>query len=126
MANSKSQRVAAFSLASLFLLTTVATAVFVIWEIRSGDGGIIEQEITQEEWVSGLWPHYFAISPNPDLVEEENTNLYYDLSLAPTHFWEEIRTDGGDIRIVRDSDETEVAREIAHINTTAQHTDGYA
>lgn len=49
MANSKSQRVAAFSLASLFLLTTVATAVFVIWEIRSGDGGIIEQEITQED-----------------------------------------------------------------------------
>lgn len=42
MANSNSQRVAAFLLASLFLLTTVGTAAYVIWQINSEESGIIE------------------------------------------------------------------------------------
>lgn len=44
MANTNSQRVAAFLLAFLFLLTTVGAAFYVIWEINRGDAGIVSED----------------------------------------------------------------------------------
>ena len=48
MANSNSQRVAAFLLAFLFLLTTIGTAAYVVWQLNSGDAGIVEETTTNE------------------------------------------------------------------------------
>ena len=42
MANNTSQRMAAFLLAFMFLLTTVGAAVFVVFEINSEEGGLVE------------------------------------------------------------------------------------
>ena len=42
MANSKGQRVAAFLLAMLFLLTTVGAAGYVIYQLRNEDAGLVE------------------------------------------------------------------------------------
>lgn len=44
MANNNSQRVAAFLLAFLFLLTTVATTAYVIWQLNAQESGIIEED----------------------------------------------------------------------------------
>lgn len=48
MANSNSQRVAAFLLAFLFLLTTIGTAAYVVWQLNSGDAGIVEDTPTND------------------------------------------------------------------------------
>ncbi len=41
MAANKSQRVAAFMLALMFLLTTIGTSAYVIWSLNQGDGGLV-------------------------------------------------------------------------------------
>jgi FKBP-type peptidyl-prolyl cis-trans isomerase len=41
MSTSKGQRVAAFSLAALFLLSTIGATAYVIWEINRGSGGLV-------------------------------------------------------------------------------------
>ncbi len=56
---------------------------------------------------------YFTITTEPSLVTNANTNLYYDLSLAPQEFWENVKEDGGDIRVTRNDGETQVAREVS-------------
>jgi hypothetical protein len=54
---------------------------------------------------------YFIIKSDNTKVSEAVTNLYFDLSLAPTEFWEQV-VDGGDIRVYRVDTEAEVAREV--------------
>lgn len=49
MANSNSQRVAAFLLAFLFLLTTIGTAAYVVWQLRSEESGIVEEDTPTNE-----------------------------------------------------------------------------
>ena len=55
MANSNGQRVAAFMLALLFLLTTIGAAGYVIYELNSEDAGLVQDDPTvsqnQEEEV---------------------------------------------------------------------------
>jgi hypothetical protein len=48
MANNKGQRVAAFSLAMLFLSTTVGAAGYVIYQLRNEDAGLVEDTVTVE------------------------------------------------------------------------------
>lgn len=48
MSANKGQRVAAFLLAFMFLLTTVGAAVYVIIELRQGDGGLVNETSTQQ------------------------------------------------------------------------------
>lgn len=47
MATSKGQRVAAFFLALLFLLTSIGTAGYVIWELRNQDAGVVENDTAE-------------------------------------------------------------------------------
>ena len=47
MATSKGERVIAFLLASLFLLSTLGATAYVVWEINQGDGGLVEETATQ-------------------------------------------------------------------------------
>jgi FKBP-type peptidyl-prolyl cis-trans isomerase 2 len=51
MANNKGQRVAAFLLAMLFLLTTVGAAGYVIYQLKNEDAGLVEDtaDTTPEE-----------------------------------------------------------------------------
>lgn len=48
MANNNGQRVAAFTLALMFLLTTVGAAVYVIAEINSEEGGLVVESPSAE------------------------------------------------------------------------------
>jgi hypothetical protein len=42
-----------------------------------------------------------------------NNDLYYDLSLAPSDFWNRVRSDGGDIRVTAQDGTTQLAREVS-------------
>ncbi len=46
MANTNSQRVAAFLLALLFLLTTVGAAGYVIYQLNNEDAGLVEEDVS--------------------------------------------------------------------------------
>lgn len=45
---SNSQRVAAFFLAALFLLSTIATTVYIVWQINQDEGGLVEENTTEQ------------------------------------------------------------------------------
>jgi hypothetical protein len=47
-----------------------------------------------------------------------NTDLYYDLSLAPAGFWSHVRSDGGDIRVFKQDGVTPVPREVSGFDYT--------
>ena len=65
------------------------------------------------------FPFYaFSITTDSSLVEHPNTNLYYDLSLAPDEFWDHVRRDGGDIRVYREDTMEQVAREVVMPETS--------
>lgn len=51
MASSKGQRVAAFLLASVFLVTTIGTTAYVVLQINSGEGGLVN-ETPQEKAIA--------------------------------------------------------------------------
>ena len=49
MATSNSQRLAAFLLAALFLVTTIGTTAYIIWQINQDEAGIVpESEVVTE------------------------------------------------------------------------------
>ena len=61
-------------------------------------------------------PFRFLITP-----ASVNSDLYYDLALAPAAFWGHVRSDGGDIRVVKQDGLTPVPREVVGFDATA-HT----
>jgi Concanavalin A-like lectin/glucanases superfamily len=61
-------------------------------------------------------PYRFLITPLPN----GNTDLYYDLSLAPAGFWAHVRPDGGDIRIVAQDGVTPLPREVSGFDPVGQ------
>ena len=80
MSYSNSQRVAAFMLAFLFLLTTVGAAVFVVIELNSGDAGIVvDQQVTQNTTVQQQQEEPVQFDPLPDFTTPvEITELRFD------------------------------------------------
>jgi len=54
------------------------------------------------------WSNRFKITP-----ASVNSDLYYDLSLAPASFWSNVRSDGGDIRVTAQDGTTQLAREVS-------------
>ena len=47
-----------------------------------------------------------------------NSDLYYDLSLAPAGFWSHVRSNGGDIRVFKQDGVTPVPREVSGFDYT--------
>ena len=67
--------------------------------------------ITQVEDLTDIlseYPDRFLITPS-----SINSDLYYDLSLAPASFWSNVRSDGGDIRVTAQDGPTQLAREVS-------------
>lgn len=64
-----------------------------------------------------LWKYRFKITALASQVPHANDVLKYDLSLAPSEFWDFVRTDGGDIRVITSDGETRVALEVVSIDT---------
>ncbi len=83
------------------------------------------------EWLEGGWSNRFNINSNRNLVLYENSNLYLDLSMAPSGFWEKVRSDGGDIRVTQGDGTTLVAREVSGFDRSNRkgslffNTEGY-
>jgi len=56
--------------------------------------------------------HRFRIVPASTAAPD----LYFDLSLAPSSFWDHVRSDGGDIRVYKQDGTTQIAREVSGFN----------
>jgi hypothetical protein len=52
-----------------------------------------------------------------------NNDLYYDLSLAPSDFWNQVRSDGGDIRVTAQDGTTQLAREVSGFDYAGHSSD---
>jgi hypothetical protein len=64
----------------------------------------------------GNWGVRFPITTDPTLIDEVVDDLFFDLSDAPAAFWDQVRADGGDIRVTTSDGETQVAREVVGID----------
>lgn len=60
----------------------------------------------------------FELTTEPTLIEEGIPFVFFPLSLAPSLFWENVKSDGGDIRVY-DPDDNRLPIEV-DIDTTAQ------
>ena len=111
--------------------TIIITFVIIMGSVSAYAGISLSQE-SQAEWIgeSG-WSDRFKITSNKDLVSYENTNLYLDLSMASSGFWEKVRSDGGDIRVTQGDGTTLVAREVSGFDRSNRkgslffNTEGY-
>lgn len=65
-------------------------------------------------WYNDSWPYRVKVTVPSSQVASTLTNfpVYLDLSLLPPAFHENVRSDGGDIRITTSDGTTEVAREV--------------
>jgi hypothetical protein len=71
-------------------------------------------------WYNTSWDYRIAFEVDSTKLSGDVTNLptYLDLSLLPTEFHTNVKTDGGDIRITTSDGQTEVARELVFYNNT--------
>lgn len=60
-------------------------------------------------WYNNSWSKRILITPSSTTPDA----LFYELANAPAAFWDNVRSDGGDIRITKSDGTTEVAREIS-------------
>jgi hypothetical protein len=67
-------------------------------------------------WYNNDWAYRFKITTDATKVDFATDDVLYDLSLAPAAFWSNVKSDGGDIRVTRDDEVTEVAREVSGFN----------
>lgn len=73
-------------------------------------------------WFSNLWSFRTKITVLSTKVAGNLTDMpvYVDLSLLPSEFWTNVRSDGGDMRVTSGDGITELPREIVEIDTGAQ------
>ena len=86
MANTNSQRVAAFLLAFMFLLTTVGAAGYVVWELRNSDSGIVNDTATNSQ-------------PEEPPVQDQGTlaNFTPPVTVDELRFEDEVVGDGAEV-----------------------------
>lgn len=73
---------------------------------------------TPAGWYHDSWPYRIPITIDADVVDDDLTNfpVYLDLDDLASHFFSNVRSDGGDIRITTSDGTTEVPREIVSIS----------
>ena len=72
------------------------------------------------DWYDTNWSNRFKVTSDNTKVAAAIKGLAIDLSLAPTEFWSNVKSDGGDIRVTQSDGTTEVARDVISIDTTGE------
>ena len=101
--------------------TTYYVQAFATNSSGTGYGGI-RSFLTESEWNSTTWTDRIPLIINHENIDEELTNfpVYVDLADLPQDFWNGIREDGGDIRIMNEALDQELPREIVSVATSTQ------
>lgn len=71
-------------------------------------------------WFDNNWENRFKVTSDNTLVDEATDKVVLSSKVhtgIPAGFWSKVKSDGADIRVTQSDGETEVAREIAHIDT---------
>jgi hypothetical protein len=71
-------------------------------------------------WYNASWNYRVKITVDYTKVDATLSNfpVYVDLNDLPSHFWDNVKNSGGDIRITTSDEETEVAREVVSCDTS--------
>lgn len=80
-----------------------------------------QETITTVDWYDTAWSKRIKIGINSDQVPGDLTNfpVYVDLSDLDSTFFDDVKSDGGDIRVTKADGTTEVAREVVAIDTVS-------
>lgn len=87
-----------------------------IWTFEGHEDNVRSGALDKADYIPSP---YFVIHTNEAQVTNPNTNLYYDLSLAPNEFWQQVGSTGADIRVYTTTG-LPLAREVIGVNTTSQ------
>jgi RHS repeat-associated protein len=79
--------------------------------LTSGGGG-------SEDWFDNSWGYRVKVTIPSGEVSSDLTDfpIYVDLSHLPSGFHDNVKTDGGDIRVTRSDGTTELSREVTNYN----------
>jgi hypothetical protein len=75
-----------------------------------------------QTWNSKEWTQHVKITIDADKIDSDLTDfpVYVDMSTLPNEFFSGVRSDGGDIRMVKNDLTTELPREVVSIDTSGQ------
>ncbi|KXK00212.1 MAG: hypothetical protein UZ19_OD1000127 [Parcubacteria bacterium OLB19] len=81
-----------------------------------------ENSIAGSDWLASGWGKRIKITVESDVVEDDVTNfpVYVDLADLPSTFFQNVQSDGDDIRVTQDDGLTEVPYELVFINTGSE------
>lgn len=81
-----------------------------------------ENSIAGSDWLGSGWGKRVKITVNNNVVDDDVTNFptYVDLADLPTTFFQNVKSDGGDIRVTQSNGLTEVPFELVAINTGSE------
>jgi hypothetical protein len=73
-------------------------------------------------WYDSNWLYRIKVTIDKDKVPANQTDftVHVDLSDFPSDFFSNVKSDGGDIRVTTDDEETEIPREVVDVNTGAE------
>jgi len=99
--------------------TTATTTAYVyddlyrLTEVRMGDE-------LPSDWLDESWGYRFKSTSNSAQVDNANSNLAFDLVNAPAAFWDNVKSNGGDIRVTKADGVTEVAVDISNFSSGSE------
>lgn len=107
----------------VFLELTSAESDF--WSNVNSDGSdirFIQEEAQSLDWYDVNWNNRMPVTINASQVDDDLTDfvVYVDLADLGSDFFENVRSDGGDIRITTEDGMTELAREVVSVDTGAE------
>lgn len=81
-----------------------------------------ENSIVGDDWYAGGWDKRIKITTQGSVTEASVTDfpVYVNLADLPSGFFDDVKSDGGDIRITEDDGVTEIPYELVSINTGAE------
>ena len=81
-----------------------------------------ENSIAGSDWLSSSWGKRVKITVESDVVDDDVTNfpVYVDLADLPTSFFQNVQSDGDDVRVTQSDGITEVPFELVSINTGSE------
>ncbi len=97
MAQSKSQRIVALTLASVFLLTTFATAFYVVYEINSEDAVFISEPTTTANPTTNNQTETPPVQD--DTPAQTLQNFTPGITVAELRFEDEVVGDGDEVQV---------------------------
>lgn len=83
---------------------------------------LVPTDTISAAWYNTSWSYRVAITIDADMVDADLIDfpVYVDMSNLPSEFFDHVRSDGGDIRVMAADEVTELPREVVSIDIAAK------